>query len=570
MNNLQLACVYVVLVCTTVSTVTAGFPVDRSCDEKDFKEPVDLLIKNARVIDGSGRPWYWADVAVVDDEITMVKSNLNIAAKRSIDGTDLTLTPGFIDIHSHSDTLLLRDGRALGKIHQGVTTEVLGEGFSAGPALGQRPAGSVTTPSGIARWNTLGEYFSQLEKRGTSVNVVSYVGLAAVWECVMGKSFERPTDAQWLLMEKLVRDAMHQGARGLSSQVMTPPGSLARTWDVVRLANQIRTYRGLFSIHIRNEGLGVFEAVKEAIDVARQAEVRLDIIHLKIADQKYWGQMDKVIRLINDARAEGIDVQANVYPYTRGNNNLKSIVPPWAHEGGEKRMLERLASSETRERIIADAENGLDGWYNHYTAVGKDWSRMLISGEHKYKGLTMDRVFALRGTESNKLADMLDMLIEHEGGISAVFAHHDEPDMLLALKQPWCSVGSDGSAYAVNGPLRQGNPHPRNFGTFPRLLGHYVRERKVLSLEAAVQKVTSLNAAKIGLTDRGMIAEGMKADLVLFDPTAIIDRAQYAAPFQYPEGINYVIVNGEVTLDNGRHIGTVAGRVLRGPKGDEN
>lgn len=570
MNYLQLTCVYVVLVGTTVPTVTAGFPVETSCDEKVFKEPVDLLIKNARVIDGSGRPWYWADVAVVDDEITMVQSNLNIPAKRSIDATDLTLTPGFIDIHSHSDTLLLRDGRALGKIHQGVTTEVLGEGYSAGPALGQRPAGSAMTPSGIARWSTLGEYFSQLEKRGTSVNVVSYVGLAAVWECVMGKSFERPTDAQWLLMEKLVRDAMHQGARGMSSQVMTPPGSLARTGDVVRLAKQIRAHRGLFSIHIRNEGLGVFEAVKEAIDVARQAEVRLDIIHLKIADQKYWGQMDKVIRLINDARADGIDVQANVYPYTRGNNNLKSIVPPWAHEGGEKRMLERLASSETRERIIGDAENGLDGWYNHYTAVGKDWSRMLISGEHKYKGLTMDRVFALRGTESNKLADMLDMLIEHEGGISAVFAHHDEPDMLLALKQPWCSVGSDGSAYAVNGPLRQGNPHPRNFGTFPRLLGHYVRERKELSLEAAVQKVTSLNAAKIGLIDRGMIAKGMKADLVLFDPTAIIDRAQYTAPFQYPEGINYVIVNGEVTLDNGRHIGTVAGRVLRGPKRDEN
>ena len=364
MNYLQLTCVYVVLVGTTVPTVTAVFPFDTSCDEEVFKEPVDLLIKNARVIDGSGRPWYWADVAVVADEITTVKSNLNIPAKRSIDATDLTLTPGFIDIHSHSDTLLLRDGRALGKIHQGVTTEVLGEGYSAGPALGQRPAGSVMTPSGIARWSTLGEYFSQLEKRGTSVNVVSYVGLAAVWECVMGKSFERPTDAEWLLMEKLVREAMNQGARGMSSQVMTPPGSLARTGDVVRLAKQIRAHRGLFSIHIRNEGLGVFEAVKEAIDVARQAEVRLDIIHLKIADQKYWGQMDKVIRLINDARADGIDVQANVYPYTRGNNNLKSIVPPWAHEGGEKRMLERLASSETRERIIADAENGLDGWYN--------------------------------------------------------------------------------------------------------------------------------------------------------------------------------------------------------------
>ena len=339
---------------------------------------------------------------------------------------------------------------------------------------------------------------------------------------------------------------------------------MARTEDVIRLAKQIRPFDGLFSIHIRNEGLGVFAAVEEAIQVAKQADVRLDIIHLKIADQKYWGQMDKIVAMINEARGRGINVQANVYPYTRGNNNLKSIVPPWAHEGGDEKMLERLASTATRERIIRDAEEGIEGWYNHYTAVGKDWSRMLISGEHEYKGLTMDRVFALRGTKEGKVADMLDMLIEHGGGISAVFAHHDEPDMLLALTQPWCSVGSDGSAYAIAGPLREGNPHPRNFGTFPRLLGYYSRERNILSLESAVQKVTSLNAAKLGLNDRGVIAIGKKADLVLFDSRQVIDKAEYTAPFRYPEGIHFVIVNGKVTLEEGQHNGTRAGRVLRG------
>lgn len=527
-------------------------------------EPVDLLIKNARVIDGTGTPWFWADVAVGGDRIVAIGRDLDFASQRTIDGSGLTLTPGFIDIHSHSDKLILRDGRALGKIHQGVTTEVLGEGFSAGPALGKRPGGSVMTPAGIARWNTLGEYFEALEKHQTSVNVVSYVGLAGVWECVMGNSFARPTEAQLAEMEKLVRDAMVQGARGMSSQVMTPPGSLARTEDVIRLAKRIRPFDGLFSIHIRNEGLGVFAAVEEAIQIAKQADVRLDIIHLKIADQKYWGQMDKIVAMINEARGRGINVQANVYPYTRGNNNLKSIVPPWAHEGGDEKMLERLASTATRERIIRDAEEGIEGWYNHYTAVGKDWSRMLISGEHEYKGLTMDRVFALRGTKEGKVADMLDMLIEHGGGISAVFAHHDEPDMLLALTQPWCSVGSDGSAYAIAGPLREGNPHPRNFGTFPRLLGYYSRERNILSLESAVQKVTSLNAAKLGLNDRGVIAIGKKADLVLFDSKQVIDKAEYTAPFRYPEGIHFVIVNGKVTLEEGQHNGTRAGRVLRG------
>ncbi len=531
--------------------------------EVPMHAPVDLVITNARIVDGTGRPWFRGDVAVVRDQIVAVGRQLKMPSRRRINAAGMTLSPGFIDIHSHSDTLLLRDGRALGKIHQGVTTEVLGEGFSAGPAMGLRPAGAVNTAEGVVRWNTLGEYFDVLEKRKVSVNVVSYVGLAAVWECVMGKSFVRPTEVQFREMEKLVREAMTQGARGLSSQVMTPPGSLARTEDVIRLARQIQPFDGLFSIHIRNEGLGVFDAVSEAIEVARKAEVRLDIIHLKIADQKYWGQMDKIVAMIDNARTEGINVQANVYPYTRGNNNLKNIVPPWAHEGGDAKMLERLASTDTRDRIIADIENGIEGWYNHYTAVGKDWSRVLISGEHPYKGLAMDRVFALRGAKQETVADLLDILIENDGGISAVFAHHDEPDMLLALRQPWCSVGSDGSAYAVQGPLREGNPHPRNFGSFPRLIGHYSRERNVLSLEAAVQKVTSLNAAKLGLTDRGVIAVGMKADLVLFDQSTIIDRSRYTSPFQYPVGIDYVIVNGKITLEHGKHNGALAGRVLR-------
>ncbi|HUG92046.1 MAG TPA: amidohydrolase family protein, partial [Planctomycetaceae bacterium] len=314
------------------------------------------------------------------------------------------------------------------------------------------------------------------------------------------------------------------------------------------------------------EGTGVFESVREAIAVGERAGVAVDIIHLKIADQQFWGRMDEVVALIDDARRRGLNVQANVYPYTRGNNNLVSIVPPWAHEGGRARLLERLKDPADRERIKRDIRSGLDGWYNHYTAVGGDWGRMLVSDNNSYKALTMDRVFALR-TENRPRADLLDelldLLIEQNGSVSTVYAHHTEEDMTLALVQPWCSIGSDGSAYATEGKLRRGNPHPRNFGTFPRVLGVYVRERKLLRLEDAVRKMTSLNAAKVGLLDRGLLRAGQFADITMFDPERVIDRATYTEPFQYGEGIEYVLVNGQVVLEKGAHTGALPGRALR-------
>jgi N-acyl-D-aspartate/D-glutamate deacylase len=260
-------------------------------------------------------------------------------------------------------------------------------------------------------------------------------------------------------------------------------------------------------------------------------------------------------------------VQTNVYPYTRGNNNLSSIIPPWAHEGGRGKYLERLKNPADRERMKKDIREGIPGWYNHFTAVGGDWSRMLISGRSQYEGQTMDRVIALRTRGMQPPPDSLDvlfdLLLEEGGSVSTVYAHHTEEDMNLALVQPWCSIGSDGSAYAIEGKLRRGNPHPRNFGTFPRVLGVYLRERKVLTLEDAVRKMTSLNAAKLGLRDRGLLRAGLAADLCLFDPARVIDRATYTDPFQYNEGIEYVIVNGQVVLDRGTHTGAKPGRVLR-------
>jgi N-acyl-D-aspartate/D-glutamate deacylase len=537
------------------------------CVSASAQEPeYDLILRNGQVVDGTGNPWFYADVAIKGDRIARIERNLQGTGKKEIDVQGLIVSPGFIDMHSHSDFLLFEDGDAQSKIRQGVTTDILGEGNSAGP-YGEKLADKRVQVQGEdVTLKTLGDYFDAVERSGISINVASYVGLNNVWESVMGQSFDRPTEDQFQQMEKLVEEAMKVGALGLSSQVMMPPGSLATTDDIIRLAKVAAKHGGIYSTHIRNEGLGVFESVKEAIKVGEEAKIPVDVIHLKIADEKYWGRMNEVISQIETARSRGINVQANVYPYTRGNNNLASIIPPWAHEGGKDELIKRLQDPKQRPKLKRDINQGLADWYNHYTAVGKDWSRMLISDNNSYKGLTMDRVLALR-TENKPDADPLDvlfdLLIEHDGSISTVYAHHTEKDMNLALKQPWCSIGSDGSAYSITGPLRRGNPHPRNFGTFPRVLGVYARELNLITLEDAIRKMTSLNAQKVGLKDRGILREGAFADVTVFDPKTIIDRSRYTDPFQYPEGILHVLVNGQLVLELGKHNGTRPGKALR-------
>jgi N-acyl-D-aspartate/D-glutamate deacylase len=527
----------------------------------------DLLIRNGRIVDGTGNVWFTGDLAIRGDRIVAVGRVPARPAKRTIDARSLVVAPGFIDMHSHSDYLLLEDGLAQGKIRQGVTTEVLGEGRSAGPLKGKMTARRMTVRGKSVEWDTLGGYFDTLHKAGISVNVASYVGLDNLWESVMGKSHARPTPEQFAEMKKLLEEALKDGAFGLSSLLAMPPGSLATEDDLVELCKVVARYGGIFSTHNRNEGLGVMAAIREAIAVGERAGVGVDIIHLKIADRQLWGRMNQIVALIEAARKRGVNVQANVYPYTRGNNNLSSILPPWAHEGGTAKMLERLKSPQDRARLKKDITGGIEGWYNHYTAVGGDWSRMLVSGKGRYEGLTMDRVIAVRTRGKKPVPDSLDVLfdvlLEEEGSVPTVYAHHTEKDMRLAMVQPWCSIGSDGSAYAIDGPLRRGHPHPRNFGTFPRVLGVYVRETGLLRLEDAVRKMTSLNAAKLGIMDRGLLRPGMYADVTIFDALKVIDRATYEKPFQYNEGIEYVIVNGKVVLEGGKHTGARPGRALR-------
>lgn len=524
----------------------------------------DLLLRHGKIVDGAGNPWFHADLAIRGGKIVAL-GKISGTAKREIDARGLVVAPGFIDMHSHSDFTLLEDGLAQSKIRQGVTTEVLGEGSSVAPYAGKLKPPAFKVQGKTTRWTTLSGYFEVLEGAGVSTNVTTFVGLGQVWECVMGKSHARPTPAQLDEMKGLVEQAMKEGAAGLSSMLMMPPGSLATTDDIVELCKVVAKYGGTYASHIRTEGVGVFEAIQEAIEIGRRSGVTVEIIHIKIADQRNWGRMNEIIQKIDDARKQGVNVGANIYPYTRGHNNLASIIPPWAHEGGTAKMLGRLKDPAERAKIRKDVLHGIPGWYNHYTAVGGDWGRMLVSANNAYMGLTVDRILAARtkGKKADLVEEFFDLLIDEGGSVPTVFDHHTEKDMNLAMSQPWCSIGSDGLALATEGPLRRGHPHPRSFGTFPRVLGVYVRERGLLKLEDAVRRMTSLTATKLGLHDRGLLRPGMAADVTVFDPERVIDKSTYTEPFHYSEGIEYVIVNGQVVFDRGKHTGAKPGKALR-------
>src|ERR1035437_1658526 len=425
--------IYAAIVASLIAL--AGLPTSASAQAAEPQ--YDLVIRHGKIVDGTGNPWFYGDVAVKGDRIVSV-GTVDGTAKREIDAHGLVVAPGFFDGHVHSDGPLLVDGNAQSKIRQGVTTEILGEGGSMGPFKGKSQRSQRLVSYGAspgAQIVTLSDYFTLVERQGISVNVASYVGMDQVWECVMGpgQQFARPSAAEMKAMKELVAEAMNNGALGLSSQLMFWPLTQDLTNDMVELCSVVHQYGGLFMSHHHDEGAGVFAALKQVFEVAERADVPLDVIHLKIADQATWGQMDMVVAMFNDARRRGLNFQADVYPYTRGNNNLSSIVPPWAHEGGNEKMIARLKDPAQRERLKKDMQNGLPDWYDHYIAVGRDWSRMLINASNKYNGMTMDRVIAMKSAGKTPLPDpldvLMDLLIEQNGSVSTVYAHHCEADM---------------------------------------------------------------------------------------------------------------------------------------------
>jgi len=513
----------------------------------------DLLIRNGRILDGTGNPSFVNDVGLRDGKIAAIGALANARAARVIDANGLAVAPGFIDIHNHSDDTVLEDGDAQSMVRQGVTSMIFGEGGSAAPS---------------ATWKDFSSYFAELKRRGVSTNIGSYIGSGAVWTTVHGDKAGPASADELNRMRAVVREAMEQGALGVASSLSGPPGVWIDTDTLVAMCEAAAPYGGIYSTHIRTEGEGVFKAVSEAMEIGRRARVPVDVIHLKIAEHKLWGKMPDLVALFTTARAQGQLVEANVYPYRAGQNNLSSIIPPWAHEGGSKALIQRLKDPALRPRLESEILNGIPGsdWYNHYTATG-GWEGMLLVtlSNPKYKqfeGKRMSEV--IKAVGKPPLDVLFELLTENDGSVPTVYFHHAEEDMRYALKQPFVSIGSDGTAVKNEGPLAAGHPHPRYYGTFPRVLGRYVREEKLISLEEAVRKMTSANAAKIRIYDRGLLRPGQWADVTVFNPDTIIDNATFENPHQYATGVEYVIVNGKIVLEHGRHTGARPGAILYG------
>ena len=551
-----------------VSTALLCLLLASACARTTAQQPYDIVITGGSVLNGEGTPVVRADVGIRGGRIAAIGDLGTATATRRIDAAGLTVAPGFIDMHNHSDYTILVEPKAESMIRQGVTTMVLGESRSAGPIKAGTDEARARADGVTVDWTTLGGYFARLGRQHMSTNIASYVGEEQVWTYVKGYGESAATPQELAAMKRLIAEAMEDGAMGLSTALLQPPSSFATTANLIELAKTAKQHGGIYSSHIRDEGEGVLRAIDEAIQVGKGAQIRVDIIHMKIAHKKLWGRANEIIAMVQKARDEGYDIRANVYPYTAGQNNLSSIVPPWAHDGGREKLLERLKDPAARKRMREEVMNGLPNWYNHYLATGDGWAGMILVSlkaerNKPFQGKRMSDLIAARGGHP---ADVLfDVLLEEGGSVPAVFFHHSEPDMQLILKQPWTSIGSDGSAVSPDGPTGRTHPHPRYYGTFPRVLGRYVRELKVITLTEAVKKMTSMNADKLGITDRGRLKEGLAADVTIFDPDRVLDRATFEQPHQFPVGIKYVIVNGVVTVDNEQHTGALAGQVIYGP-----
>ena len=532
--------------------------------------PIDLLVTNARLVDGTGSPARDAALAISGGRVVEVLDAAGATAAaaratRTIDARGRVVAPGFIDTHSHSDMPLVTDGNAQSKIRQGVTTEVIGESGSIAP----QPAPTADQP-----WTDFAGYFAVLEKQGISVNLLSYVGLGTVRELVVGGDDRAPTPGELTTMQGIVTTAMQQGAEGVSTGLIYPPNAYATLDELVALSTPAAAVGGRYASHLRHDGKRLREGIEEAIAIGERAKIPVHVFHIKVTGQQNFGRMKEVVEIVEAAQARGVKVTADVYPYVASSTSLTATLPQWVLDGGVDKLVERLSDRATRARVKRDMEDPNATWDNRYQSAGT-WANVQLASIGRQRGLPSTGENPNAKYEGMRVADaakaagkdpfefVFDLLRDTRGSVGCVYFIMSEDDVKLAMRQPWVGVGSDGSALAIDGPLRAGVPHPRNFGTFPRVLAKYVRDEKVISLEEAVRKMTSLPAATLGLADRGTIAPGKWADLVIFDPATVADKATFEQPFQYPVGIDTVIVNGEVVLDEGQHTGKRPGKVLR-------
>jgi len=526
---------------------------------------LDILIQDGVVVDGKGHPPFKADVGIASGRIAAVAERIEQEAKRTISALGLHVAPGFIDPHTHSDLTLLANPRAESKIRQGVTTEVIGNcGSSPAPLSGavveEVRAGAKCLGLEIT-WGSMAEYLERLRQTGTAVNVAALVGHNTVRGAVLGFDDLQPTSEQQARMERLVAESMEQGARGLSTGLFYPPGFYARTEEVISLARVAARHGGIYATHVRSETNHLFEAVDEALEIGEQAEIRVQISHLKLEGYRNWGGAERLLNTLEAARSQGIVVGCDQYPYTAGVSWLAYILPYWAQAGGTRTVGQRLSDPETRARLREDWAENRSAWEER--SGMRDWTDLLITNcqpRPQVQGKTIAEIAEVEGKDP--LDVIFDLIAISEGQVECVCFGQSEDNVRLLMRSPLVTVGSDGDSLAPYGVLARSKPHPRYYGTFPRVLGKYVREEKVLSLETAVEKMTSISAERFGLNDRGMVRQGAWADLVLFNAQTVADRATYSDSHQYPKGIPYVIVNGVVVIDQYEHTGALPGQVL--------
>jgi N-acyl-D-amino-acid deacylase len=517
-------------------------------------ERYDILITNARVVDGTGNPWFRGAVAIRGDRIAYVGPAIpGLAATRVIDAHDQVVSPGFIDMLGHSEFELLRGPHAISKITQGITSEVTGEVHSAWPqvALGDNPDPRYP-------WRSLGEYFATLEKNGIAINLGTYVGTSSVREAVMGEATRHPTDAEMKQMGALIDSAMRDGAFGVGTGLIYLPSTFFSTEELIALTRYATPYKGGYAAHIRSEGAGLVDAVRETIRIASEAGTWAEIRHIK---SRSLDQMKQAVALIDSARAAGIDISADQYPYIASGTGLAAMLNTWVQEGGRDSMIVRLHDPAVRARL--KLELGQDSAQGIRTAARTMVNEIVVDSLKQYEGKTLVEIGKMRSQDPYDAA--FDILIGDRGQTSAIYFSFNEDALRYAMKQPWVSVGQDWGAVSPDSTGKlPSRGHPRGFGTFPRILGVYVRQDSVITLEFAVRKMTSLAAQRVGINDRGVLKPGMFADITVFDPNTVIDRATYENPSQISMGVSYVLVNGIPVVDNGQPTAALPGRALRG------